>query len=168
MSMTVDNVSYLTGMRQNARTSATEKQEQKGAEAEVGKTQQSTVSASLDQVNMGQDGIAVTEIRRQQGVEQSSAQKQFSAPRMDTVEISEEGRAASAQMQSQQTGTEAAAMEQYEAEDLSEYTDAELKQMYYKGEITRQEYEDETGETLIANSKIGDKVLREPSQNLYS
>lgn len=146
MSMTVDNVSYLTGMRQNARTSATEKQEQKGAEAEVGKTQQSTVSASLDQVNMGQDGIAVTEIRRQQGVEQSSAQKQFSAPRMDTVEISEEGRAASAQIQGQTTG--AAAAEQYETEDLSEYTDAELKQLYYKGEITRQEYIDETGEML--------------------
>ena len=146
MSMTVDNVSYLTGMRQNARTSATEKQEQKGAEAEVGKTQQSTVSASLDQVNMGQDGIAVTEIRRQQGVEQSSAQKQFSAPRMDTVEISEEGRAASAQIQGLTTG--AAAAEQYETEDLSEYTDAELKQLYYKGEITRQEYIDETGEML--------------------
>ena len=146
MSMTVDNVSYLTGMRQNMRVSTTEKQEQKGSEAEVGKARQSTVSASLDQVNMGQDGIAVTEIRRQQGVEQSSAQKQFSAPRMDTVEISEEGRAASAQIQGQTTG--AAAAEQYETEDLSEYTDAELKQLYYKGEITRQEYIDETGEML--------------------
>ena len=148
MSMTVDNVSYLTGVRQNMRSSAAEKQEQKGAEAEVGKTQQSTVSASLDQVNMGQDGIAVTEIRRQQGVEQSSAQKQPAAPRMDTVEISEKGRAASAQLQGQQTETAAAEVEQYEAEDLSEYTDTELKQMYYKGEITRQEYEDETGKTL--------------------
>ena len=29
-----------------------------------------------------------------------------------------------------------------------QYTNSELKQMYYKGEITRQEYEDETGETL--------------------
>lgn len=149
MGMTVDNVSYLTGMRQNTRISIAERQEQKGAEAEVGKTQQSTVSASLDQVNMGQDGIAVTEISRQQGAEQSAAQKQSAAPHTDTVEISEEGRAASVQMQVQQTGTEAAAAEteQYEAEDLSEYTDTELKQMYYKGEITRQEYEDETGET---------------------
>lgn len=150
MSMTVDNVSYLTGMRQNMRSSAAEKREQKGAEAEVGKTQQSTVSASLDYVNMGQDGIAVTEVSRQQGAGQSSAQKQSPAPRMDTVEISDEGRAASAQLQGQQaeTGTESTKVEQYEAEDLSEYTDSELKQMYYKGEITRQEYEDETGETL--------------------
>ena len=69
---------------------------------------------------------------------------------MDTVEISEEGRAASVQMRSQQpeTETEAAEVEQYETEDLSEYTDSELKQMYYKGEITRQEYEDETGTAL--------------------
>ena len=66
------------------------------------------------------------------------------------MEISEEGRAASVQMRSQQSETETAAaeVEQYEAEDLSEYTDSELKQMYYKGEITRQEYEDETGTAL--------------------
>ena len=53
-------------------------------------------------------------------------------------------------MRSQQpeTETEAAEVEQYETEDLSEYTDSELKQMYYKGEITRQEYEDETGTAL--------------------
>lgn len=150
MNMTVDNVSYLTGMRQNMRVSTAEKQEQKEAGAEVGKTRQSTVSASLDQVNMGQDGVAVTEVGRQQGGEQSAAQKQPDAPRMDRVEISKEGQAASAQMQGQQTGSEAAAaeVERYEAEDLSEYTDSELKQMYYKGEITRQEYEDETGEVL--------------------
>ena len=69
---------------------------------------------------------------------------------MDKVEISKEGQAASVQTQNQQTESEAAAakVEQYEAEDLSEYTDSELKQMYYKGEITRQEYEDETGEPL--------------------
>ena len=150
MGMTVDNVSYLTGMRQNTRVSTAEKQDQKEAAADVGKTQQSTVSASLDQVNMGQDGIAVTEVSRQQGTEQSAAQKRPLAPRMDTVEISEEGRAASVQMRSQQSETETAAaeVEQYEAEDLSEYTDSELKQMYYKGEITRQEYEDETGTAL--------------------
>lgn len=146
MNMTVDNVSYLTGMRQNARTSATEKQEQKGAGAGVGKTQQSTVSASLDQANMGQEGIAVTEASRQQGVEQTAARKQALVPRMDAIEISREGRAASAQIQGQATG--AAAEEQYETEDLSEYTGAELKQLYYKGEITRQEYIDETGEML--------------------
>ena len=148
MGMTVDNVSYLTGMRQNTRVSTAEKQDQKEAAADVGKTQQSTVSASLDQVNMGQDGIAVAEVSRQQGTEQSAAQKRPLAPRMDTVEISEEGRAASAQLQGQQTETAAAEVEQYEAEDLSKYSDTELKQMYYNGEITRQEYEDETGETL--------------------
>lgn len=66
------------------------------------------------------------------------------------MEISEEGRAASVQQQSRQAEAEPAAaeVEQYEAEDLSEYTDTELKQLYYRGEITRQEYEDETGETL--------------------
>ncbi len=31
---------------------------------------------------------------------------------------------------------------------LSEYTDTELRQMHYKGEITRQEYEDETSITF--------------------
>lgn len=147
MSMTVDNVSYLTGVRQNTRVSTAGKQEQEGAEANVGKTQQSTVSASLDQVNMGQDGIAVTEISRQQGAEKSAAQKHSALPRMDTVEISAEGRAASAQLQGQQADV-ASEGYQAEVEDLSEYTDTELKQMYYKGEITRQEYMDETGETL--------------------
>ena len=146
MSITVDNVSYLTGMRQNTRTSTAEKQEQNEAAADVGKTQRSAVSASLDEVNMGREGIAITEVSRQQGAEQSDTQT--ATPHTDTVEISEKGRAASAQMQSQQTGTEAAEVVQYEAEDLSEYTDTELKLMYYRDEITRQEYEDETGGTL--------------------
>lgn len=146
MGMTVENTSHLTWMRQNGRVSTAEKQAQKEAAADVGKAQKSTVSASLDQVNMGQDGGVIAEVSRQQGAEQSAAQKQSPAPpHMDTVEISEEGRTASVQMQSQRTETEAAAAE---VEDLSEYTDTELKQMYYKGEITRQEYEDETGETL--------------------
>lgn len=35
-----------------------------------------------------------------------------------------------------------------ETEDLSQYTDTELKLMYYNGDITRQDYEDETGEKL--------------------
>ena len=147
MSMTISAANYFNNIQQNTRTSGEEKQEQKGATADVGKTQQSSVSASLDQVNMGQDGVAITEVSRQQGVEQSVTQKQPAAPRMDTVEISDEGRAASAQLQGQQTEA-AAETEQAEVEDLSEYTDTELKQMYYKGEITRQEYEDETGEVL--------------------
>ncbi len=151
MSMTVENVSYLTGIRQNTRVSTAEKQEDKKENTTgVGKIRQSSVSASLDQVNMGQDGVAITEVGRQQEMEWSSAQKQPAAPRMDKVEISAEGQAASAKLQSQQTKTGAAAAEvkQHEAEDLSEYTDTELKQLYYTGEITRQEYEDETGGTL--------------------
>ena len=148
MSMTISAANYFSNIHQNTRTSGEEKQEQRGAAVDAGKTQRSSVSASLDQVNMGQDGVAITEVSRQQGVEQSTAQKQPAAPRMDTVEISEEGRAISAQLQGQQTETAAAEVEQYEAEELSEYTNTELKQMYYNGDITRQEYEDETGETL--------------------
>lgn len=144
MSMTVSAANYLTSTQQSTRTSLEEKQEKQDLTADVGKIRQSSVSASLDQVNMGQDGIAVTEVSRQQGAEQSASQKRSAVPRMDTVEISAEGRAAGARLQEQT----ADAAEQYEAEDLSEYTDTELKQMYYKGEITRQEYEDETGEAL--------------------
>ncbi len=148
MSMTVSAANYLNSTYQNTRATDAEKTGQKDSKVEVGKTQQSEVSASLDQVNMGKDGIAVTEVSRQQGAEQSATQKQPAAPRMDRVEISQEGQAASAKLQEQQTGTEAAAGYEYETEDLSEYTDTELKQMYYKGDITRQEYEDETGEVL--------------------
>ena len=150
MGMTVDGVSYLTGMRPNTHVSTTGKQGPKEVGADVGKTQKNSISASLDKANMGQDGIAITEVSRQQGTEQSTTQKQNAAPRMDTVEISAEGRAASVKLQSQQieTGIAAAKVERYESEDLSEYTETELKQMYYKGEITREEYEDETGESL--------------------
>ena len=148
MSMTINAANYLNGTIQNTRTTGSEKLEQKAGASETGKTQQSSVSASLDQVNMGKDGIAVTEVRRQQGTEQANQQKPSAAPRMDTVEISQEGQAASAKLLEQSTGTAAAEEYQYEVEDLSEYTDAELKQMYYSGEITWQEYEDETGETL--------------------
>ena len=150
MSMTISAANYFSNIHQNTRTSGEEKQEQKGAAVDAGKTQRSSVSASLDQVNMGQDGVAITEASRQQGVEQSTAQKQPAAPRMDTVEISEEGQAISAKLQGQraEAETSTAEVEQYEAEDLSKYSGTELKQMYYKGEITRQEYEGETGETL--------------------
>ena len=148
MSMTISAANYFSNIHQNARTTGEEKQEQKGAAVDAGKTQRSSESASLDQVNMGQDGVAITEVSRQQGTERSTTQKRSAAPCMDTVEISEEGRrAASAQLQRQQPETAAAEAEQYEAEDLSKYSDTELRQMYYKGEITRREYEDETGET---------------------
>lgn len=148
MSMTINASSYLSSIQQNTRAYGEEKHEQKGVTAEVGKTQQSSVSASLDQVNMGEDGIAVNEVSRQQGTAAPTSQKQPASPRMDTVEISAEGKAASARHRKEQPETDTAEAYEYEAEDLSEYTDTELKQMYYKGEITRQEYEDETGETL--------------------
>ena len=150
MSMTISTTSYLSNIQQNTRTSGEEMREGKNSAAGVGRTQQSSVSASLDQINLGQDGVAVNEVSRQQGSEQSAAKKQYTAsPAADTLEISEDGRAASVKLQEQKAARpEMEQTDQYEAEDLSEYTDTELKQMYYKGEITRQEYEDETGETL--------------------
>lgn len=144
MSMTVSAANYMNSTLQNTRTVGAEKHQQKDGGAEVGKTELSSVSASLDQVNMGEDGVAATEVSRQQGAEQS----QKKPARRDTVEISKAGKAASAKMQGQQEEPAAAEEYQLEAEDLSQYTDTELKQMYYNGEITRQEYEDETGETL--------------------
>jgi len=73
--------------------------------------------------------------------------------------ISEEGRQASIQMRQQSVSVDSSSNNstiqqlqedtseetEYQTEDLSEYTDTELKQMYYRGEITLQEYEDETG-----------------------
>lgn len=147
MSMTISAANYMNNSFQSTRATGTERQGQKDSQPEAGKIQESTVSSSLDQVNMGEDGVVITEVGRQQGAEQSATQKQ-SAPRMDRVEISAKGQAASAKHQEEQASTGASEGYQYEAEDLSEYTDTELKQMYYKGEITRQEYEEETGETL--------------------
>lgn len=147
MSMTISAANYLNSTHQNIQAPAPERPDQKGGAPEVGKTERSGLSASLDQVNMGEEGIAVTEVRRLQGAEQIDPQKQPNTPRMDTVEISEEGKAASAKLQEEKT-TAAAEGYQYEEEDLSQYTDTELKLMYYNGDITLQEYEDETGETL--------------------
>ena len=144
MNMTVDSASYLTGARRNTQISTAEKQAQKAPASDIGRTQESRVSASLDQVNMGEDGVAVTQVSRQQGAEQSAGQRKSTAPSKDTVEISAEGRDACAQ----QEQADGAGAYRYEAEDLSEYTDTELRQMYRRGEITRQEYEDETGETV--------------------
>lgn len=83
------------------------------------------------------------------------------AVRTDTVMISEEGRQASIQMRQQSVSVDSSSNNtiqqlqedtseetEYQTEDLSEYTDTELKQMYYRGEITLQEYEDETGEII--------------------
>jgi len=148
MSMTISAADYLNGTPKNTRTASAEKHGQKDGATEIGKTQQNAVSANLDQVNMGEDGIAVAQVSRQQDVKQSTAQKQPAASRMDKVEISEKGRAASLRHQQQQSDADAEEAYAYEAENLSEYTDTELRQMYYRGEITRQEYEDKTGESL--------------------
>lgn len=143
MSMTISAANYLGSTRQNTQISFSEKHEPKDSSTEAGKTEESAASARYDQVSLGEDGIAVAQVSRQQGAEQSAGQRKSAAPGRDTVEISAEGQAACAK----QEQTDRAETYQYEAEDLSEYTDTELKQMYRKGEITRQEYEDETGET---------------------
>ena len=144
MSMTISAANYLGSTRQNSQISFSEKHEPKDSSTEAGKTEQAGSSARYDQVNLGEDGVAVAQVSRQQGAEQSAGQRKSTAPSKDTVEISAEGQAACAK----QEQAENAGVYQYEAEDLSEYTDTELKQMYRKGEITRQEYEDETGETV--------------------
>lgn len=153
MSMIINTNSYLNGTIQNTRTADGEKHGQKDGAAEVGKIRQSSRSASLDQVNMGEDGVSVTQVSRQQGAEPAAPQKQPASSRVDIVEISEEGQAASRTMQSRSTAAEEGGKAsdsryEYKPEDLSGYTDAELKQMYYRGEITRQEYEEETGKRL--------------------
>lgn len=145
--MTVNTATYANSRFQNVRTGALKKDDQQN-QSEAGKTQKSSVSASLDQINMGEDGITITAVNRQQGTEQTASQNSQTSPRMDTVEISAEGKAISAQLQAQKSDESAVQAYEYEAEDLSEYTDSELKQMYYRGEITLQEYEDETGEAL--------------------
>jgi len=136
---------YVSTAYQDKKTDRPGKDTTRAALSEARKTRHSSESASLDQVNLGKDGVAVTEVNRQQGTEQTGGRKQSAAPRMDTVEISAEG--ARAAIQEQKSKASEISTE-YQAEDLSEYTDSELEQMYYQGKITRQEYEDETGETL--------------------
>lgn len=142
MSMITSAVNYLNSTRQSASIHGSEKPEPKKDGTESGKTEQSAVSASFDRLNLREDGVAVTQVSRQQGAEQSAGQRKSTAPGRDTVEISPEGQAACAELRE-----ESAEAYRYEEEDLSQYTDTELRQMYRRGEITRQEYEDETGET---------------------
>ena len=144
MSMTISAANDLGSTGQNSQISFSEKHERKDGSMEAGKTEQAGGSARYDQVSLGEDGAAVAQAGRQQGAEQYAGQRKSTAPSRDTVEISAEGQAACAR-QEQAENTEAY---QYEAEDLSEYTDTELRQMYRKGEITRQEYEEETGKTV--------------------
>lgn len=105
-------------------------------------------SSSSTKISTANAGAAVAETSSQQSTEQADPSVSLSSPRVDTVEISEEGRAFSAQIQAQKSNESTAQEYQYESENLSEYTNSELKTMYYRGEITFQEYEEETGETL--------------------
>lgn len=141
--MVIDTASYLN----STLLQTSQRNDQKNSSAESGKTQQNGTSSAMDQVNLGEDGIAVSQVSRTQEGAQAAVEKKAAAPRMDTVEISAEGRAASAALSQTETADAASGYE-YEDESLSDYTDTELKQMYCRGEITRQEYENETGETL--------------------
>jgi len=128
-----------------------DEEEMKRAEFE-----QSVGTVRLTKENIRQDGTVSlaqrtqgTEAYRQIGAGQTeqplseelaAGQLHTETARMDKVEISEEGKKANAKMQ-QKTASDGI---EYNVENFSEYTDIELKQMYYRGEITLQEYEDET------------------------
>lgn len=145
--MIIDTANYLN----STMLQMTQKNEAKNSGSELGKTQQNGTSSSLDQINLGEDGIAIAEVERTQESGQTGVQARSAAPRMDTVEISAEGLAALSRSESASSADSVEAdTYEYEAEDLSEYTDSELKQMYYRGDITPQEYEEQTGETLDA------------------
>lgn len=133
MSMTINSTSYADIRFKSMKTD----------ELSNGGRENSSSSVKTSEANAG---AAVTEAGR--STEQTGSSVSLSSSRVDTVEISEEGRAFNAQIQAQKSNESAAKERQYEAEDLSEYTNSELKSMYYRGEITLQEYEDKTGETL--------------------
>lgn len=105
-------------------------------------------SSSSSKTSEANAGAAAAETGSQQSAEQTGSPLSLPSSRVDTVEISAEGRAFNAKSQTQKSNERTAQEYQYDAEDLSEYTNSELKLMYYRGEITLQEYEDETGETL--------------------
>lgn len=159
MSMSIYAMNYNSGLTQNqlnSTKSATEKE--RGDEA-ISMSQHMKGTEAYRQVKEGRENSGETE-------NASGGQIYSGAVRMDTAVISEEGRRACSETgrkeeemnQSRETVVKEAAVEEkqdtvsgegeYKIEDLSEYTDTELKQMYYRGEITLQEYEDETGEVL--------------------
>lgn len=162
--------------KQNGTKSMTEKV--KATDMKQEELQENRGSAQLTQEKYREDGTvsmvqhmqgteAYLQIKtgeaNSQVLESASEEQLYSdAVRTDTIMISEEGRQASNQMRQQsesidslsnnstvqQLQEETSEETEYQAEDLSEYTDTELKQMYYRGEITLQEYEDETGEII--------------------
>lgn len=167
MSISVYAMSLNNGSLQNQQSSTnsvTQKEDVKQAE----------LKQNVSAVNMAQDKYredgTISVAQRTQGTEayrqikegegnvgemQNIADRQSYEDnvQMDTVIISEEGRQAYSRMSKQEgegnEGQDTGSKEtENMVEDLSEYTDTELKQMYYRGEITLQEYEDETGEEL--------------------
>lgn len=147
MSMTVNTANgYTSEIVSSEQLSAIKKQESNPKEAE--NLEQKPVSSRPNRIIYEEDGASVSIIGQKQGTEQTVVPLKAAAPRTDTVEISEEGRAASARFQAQRIKADSVEETAYEEDDLSKYTDSELKQMYYSGDITLQEYEDETGEKL--------------------
>lgn len=147
MSTTVNTVgSYTNGIVASEQLPTTKMQEDNPKEIE--KVEQKSVSSQPNRIIYEEDRASVSITGQKQRAEQTAVPMKTAAPRTDTVEISEEGRAASARFQAQRAKTDTAEKAAYEGEDLSEYTDSELKLMYYNGDITLQEYEDETGKKI--------------------
>lgn len=174
MSMSIYAMNYYNDSMQN-KQSGTKTKETDMKQEEL---QENWGSAQLTREKYREDGTVSmvkrmqgTEAYLQVKAEQTNSQVLDStseellysdAVRTDTVMISEEGRQASIQMRQQSVSVDSSSNNntiqqlqeetseetEYQTEDLSEYTDTELKQMYYRGEITLQEYEDETGEII--------------------
>lgn len=141
----------------------TERQENMGAAQLTQEKYREDGTVSMVQHMQGTDTylqIKKRQANSQLSEEEESAKSLYSdAVRKDTVIISEEGRQAGIQMRQQgesvdalsntstvwQMQEETSEETENQVKDLSEYTDMELRQMYYRGEITLQEYQDETG-----------------------
>lgn len=177
MSMSIYAMNYYNDSLQNKQNGAKSMTEKtKETDMKQGELQENWGAAQLTQEKYREDGT-VSMVQRMQGTdtylqikdgqpnssENVSGEAMYSdAVRTDTITISEEGRQASNQIRRQsknadslsdnstvqQLQEETSEETEYQVEDLSEYTDTELKQMYYRGEITLQEYEDETGEII--------------------
>lgn len=84
---------------------------------------------------VNQDGDTTTAKISDEAVTSAAKTATDTAVKSATAAKAEDTRAATAEA--------ASATEEEDDSDLSEYTDAELKQMMYKGDITRSEYDEE-------------------------
>lgn len=75
MSMTISGANYASSVYQNTKISDTEKQEKKEGMEKGEKTRQSSTSASMDRVDLGETGIAISDVSRMQGAEQTNQEK---------------------------------------------------------------------------------------------